>query len=138
MNTRLPTLQEIEALLAFLPRLQAQKCGLVQGWHDGSVQTQDAILVSFTPVYSDVVQDFFRIAAGECWMDRDYQPEEAGRMLDDHEAVRTADLAGIRAMLTYCVRGERFCDGHWAAMIRDGHIARLLERLAELKSGMTA
>ena len=32
-------------------------------------------------------------------------------------------------MLTYYVRGERFCDGHLDAMITEGHIRRLLERL---------
>ena len=37
-------------------------------------------------------------------------------------------------MLTFCVRGERFCDGHWAAMIEGGQVRRLLERLAELKA----
>jgi hypothetical protein len=28
------------------------------------------------------------------------------------------------------VRGERFCDGHWAAMLEQGHLRRWLERLA--------
>jgi len=37
-------------------------------------------------------------------------------------------------MLTYCVRGERFGDGDWGAMIEDGHVRRLLERLAEIQS----
>jgi hypothetical protein len=37
-------------------------------------------------------------------------------------------------MLTYCVRGERFSDGHWGAMIEAGYVRRLLERLAELRA----
>ena len=36
-------------------------------------------------------------------------------------------------MLTFCVRGERFCDGHWAAMIEGGQVRRLLERLKEIR-----
>jgi hypothetical protein len=37
-------------------------------------------------------------------------------------------------MLTFCVRGERFSDGHWAAVIGQRYISRLLERLNEIKS----
>lgn len=55
-------------------------------------------------------------------------------MLEDDEVVNTADLAQIKTMLTYCVRGERFCEGHWSAMIEDGDVRRLLQRLAELGS----
>ena len=36
-------------------------------------------------------------------------------------------------MLTYFVRGERFCDGHWGRLIEGGHVRRILERLAELE-----
>ena len=48
--------------------------------------------------------------------------------------VRRASLDEIRTMLTYCVRGERFCDGRWGAMIQGGHVQRLLERLAESRA----
>jgi hypothetical protein len=48
--------------------------------------------------------------------------------------VRNATLDQIKTMLTYCVRGERVCDGHWCAMIEGGHVRRLLERLAELRA----
>jgi hypothetical protein len=37
-------------------------------------------------------------------------------------------------MLTYCVRGERFSEGHWGAMIEQGHVRRLLERLVEIRA----
>jgi hypothetical protein len=32
------------------------------------------------------------------------------------------------------VRGERFNEGHWGAMIEQGYVRRLLERLAELQA----
>jgi len=53
-------------------------------------------------------------------------------MLQDENFIKTADLSQIKTMLTFCVRGEKFRDGHWAAMIERGHIRRLLERLAEI------
>ena len=36
-------------------------------------------------------------------------------------------------MLTFCVRGERFCDGHWGAMVREGRIGAILHRLQQLR-----
>ena len=57
-------------------------------------------------------------------------------MLATEGVVETADLAQIKTMLTYCVRGERFCDGHRGAMIEEGHIRRLLTRLAALRSSL--
>ena len=84
------------------------------------------------PEYDETVVEFFRIAGAECWRDYDYRPEEAGRTLRDEGAVGSADLDQIKTLLTYCVRGERFGDGHWAAMIEGGHVRRLLERLEEL------
>ena len=36
-------------------------------------------------------------------------------------------------MLTYCVRGERFCDGFWGSAIESGKIRAILERLKEIQ-----
>ena len=67
-------------------------------------------------------------------MDFDHVPQEAGRMLEDHALVRRASLDQVKTMLTYGVRGERFGEGHWGAMIELGHVRRLLERLAEIRA----
>ena len=55
-------------------------------------------------------------------------------MLKDEGRVKTASLSEIKSMLTFCVRGERFSDGHWGEMIEKGYIRRVLERLNEIKS----
>ena len=54
-------------------------------------------------------------------------------MVYSDDAIAAASFAQIKTMLTYCVRLERFCDGHWAAMIRDGRIAAILQRLGQLR-----
>jgi len=59
-------------------------------------------------------------------------PIEAGRLLEDESFVRRASIDEIKTMLTYCVRSERFGEGHWGAIIESGHLRRLLERLAEI------
>lgn len=119
--------------MAFLPQLYADGLAPIKEWGGGTKDPDGAYVMPW-PRYQEVVEEFFRVGSGECWTDYDYNPHEAGRMLMDDEAVRTADLEQIRSMLTYCVRGERFCDGHWAAMINGGRVGLLLERLAELGS----
>ena len=55
-------------------------------------------------------------------------------MLQDDAFVRRATLAEIKTMLTYCVRGERFSDGHWAAVLKSGRIVAILKRLRVLRA----
>ena len=130
-QTRLPALKEIEELVAFLPKLYAEGFNPVRRWGGGE-QDKNGVSTIPWPDYDESVTEFFRAAGKDCWCDYAYQPEEARRMLEDEEFVKTGSLPQIKTMLTYCVRGERFCDGHWATMIEHGHIRRLLERLAEL------
>ena len=132
MPTRLPTTQEIDELIAFLPRLYRDGFAPVKQWRGG--EREDGVISLPWPEYDEIVQSFFHVASRPAWSDTAYRPEEAGAMLADEAAVKTADLAQIRTMLTYCARGERFSDGHWAAMIEDGHIRRLLQRLEEIRS----
>ena len=133
VNPERSTAADIQELVSFLPRLYAEGVSPVERW-EGGVKGEDGSVTLPWPLYNKVVEEFFRVAARQCWMDRDYQPVEAGQMLADEEVVRKADMTQIRQMLTYCVRGERFCDGHRGAMITGGHIRRLLQRIAELAS----
>lgn len=124
LGTRLPTLAEIREIVEFLPILYA----------DG-----------FTPIrqsnpqfeYEPVVISFYMLCSGEHWIDYNYNPPEARRLFDNDDLIRNASLSQIKTMLTYCVRGERFCDGFWAGMIEGGYIRQLLERLMEIASTMT-
>ena len=113
---------EIDQLLGFLPLFeQPGRVFLAASGGDGK------------PVYVGDVQQFFELAAQPCWTDLDYDPAEAGRMLEDECLIDNASLYQIRSMLTYCVRGERFNPGHWDAVLRSGQVTGLLRRLAELR-----
>jgi len=48
------------------------------------------------------------------------------------EAINNASIENIRTMLTCCVRGERFCAGHWASALESGQIVALLRRLKQI------
>ena len=132
-KTRLPTLDEINELVSFLPRLYAEGFSPIVRWEGGN-KDRDGIITLPWPIYDEVVDEFIRIASNECWMDYDYQPEEAIRMFKNDDFIKSAGLDEIKTMLTYFVRGERFSDGHWGGMIEGGYIRRLLLRIAELGS----
>ena len=130
-NIRLPTLQEIETLTTFLPRLYAKGISPVLNWEGG--KREDGTFTLPYPKYNNLVEEFFHIAASDCWVDYEYSPEQAYQMLRDEKIIKNAPLSQIKTMLTFCLRGERFSDGHWAQMIEAGYIRRLLERLNEIK-----
>jgi len=85
------------------------------------------------PRYQPLVDEFFRHVAGDGWLDYEYNPEQASQMIRDENAIKTASLKQIQTLLTFCIRGERFSDGHWEEMIKKGYIRRLLERLNKIK-----
>lgn len=130
-KTPLPTHEEIEELVAYLPRLYAEGFRPILRW-DGGGQNKDGSYSMPWPVYDPLVEEFFRLK--QCWIDYTYQPEAAWQMLKSEEAVKASTLEHVKSMLTFCVRGERFSDGHWGEMITKGYVRRLLERLKEMIS----
>lgn len=133
-QTPLPTLQDIEELTAYLPRLYAEAFSPILKW-EGGEKLKDGSFSMPYPQYHPLVEEFFRLGSGP-WIDYEYNPEQAYQMLKDENAVKNASLPQIKTMLTFCVRGERFSDGHWGEMIKKGYIRRILERLNEIKSEM--
>ena len=131
MKSRKPTDEEIAQLLSFLPKLTVDGFEPVTRWRGGA--TTDGETATFLwPEYDEVVGEFVRVASKDCWCDRGYDPSKAGGMLADSNVVRNAGIEQIKTMLTFCIRGERFCDGHWAGVIKGGEIEMLLRRLAEI------
>lgn len=126
MNRDSPSLQDIDELLAYIPILHSEGFETIRNWQFET----DAFP---NPNYNPVVERFFRCASKQCWRDYDYRPVKAGGMLKDLNLINNATIDQIKTMLTYCVRGERFCDAHWSSMIEEGHILRLLKRLSELR-----
>jgi hypothetical protein len=133
IKTAPPAAAEIERLLAFLPRLSVPAFTPIRRWGGGEMNPNGAYVMPW-PVYDEVVKEFIEAAEQDCWMDYNYVPDQAGQLLLSEYGVRDATLDQIKTMLTYCVRGERFGEGHWAAMIEGGHVRRLLERLKELQA----
>jgi len=125
------TVEDIDALLAFLPRFERPGRTFAT-WGDVEKNADGSISMPF-PVYDDDVEEFFGLVGRHGWIDPGYKPEEAARMLADDDFIKRAGVEQVRTMLTYCVRGERFCDGHMESLLTGGQIVALLRRLAALR-----
>lgn len=127
MESRLPNKEEIKELIQFLPRLYATGFTPIRKW-GGSVE-KDGVLTMPWPEYEEDVDNFISVASQEFWCDYQYVPEVASKMLESEQNIANSSLREIKTMLTFCVRGERFCDGHVGAMIEKGRIQSILKRL---------
>lgn len=128
---REPSARDIKALVEYLPKLYGEDAPQpIARW---ITETADGELTLPWPEYDETVERFIDLIETQgCWMVGSYNPEEVKELLMDVEAMRVATLPEIRRMLTLVVRGERFCGGWWFSMIEEGHVRRLLERLAEI------
>jgi len=122
----LPTQADIDALIGFLPQLYPNGV---------PIEAYTFKEPHPWPIYAKVVDDFYEEARKDCWLDIDYR-STADRLLSEPGAIEQASLAQLQSLVTYYVRGERFCDGHWGAMIAKGYVQRLLTRLAQLRAAM--
>ena len=131
MKTLSPTGKDIGELVAFLPRLDAPDFSPIEKW-GGGLNKETGENTFPWPVYAKVVEEFVEAAAKECWMDPDYVAKDVNQLLEREDGLAELDMEGIKSVLTFFVRGERFSDGHWGSMIEAGHVRRVLERLGEL------
>lgn len=126
-----PTAADIDDLLELLPRLRELGGEYVVEWRIEAAKGQRARRF---PIYPLAVTEFFYVASRACWIDARHDGAAAAAMLADRDAVARADMAAIKAMLTWCVRGEQFHDGHWNDVLGDGRVFALLERLDQIRS----
>jgi hypothetical protein len=59
--------------------------------------------------------------------------ESAVRYVENPKRLKRAVLGTLLKLLTTHVRKDRFCEGHFTAMVENGHLTAILERLAELR-----
>ena len=105
----------IDQLLAFLPRFEDPSFEPIERWAGGA-EASGAITWPY-PIYTPDVMAFFSLAGQSPWNDYSYNPSAAGAMLQDDAVIASASFDQIRVMLTACVRGERFSDGYWGAVV---------------------
>ena len=130
-GTEAVTKEKIDELLRFLTLFEKPSRKFVKKWEGDD---ENGFNVIPHPVYFDDVRQFFRLAAQPCWSDYGYLKKKPGKMIKDSKNIENANLDEIKTMLTYCVRGERFCDGFWERMLRSGQVVAVLKRLRTLRN----
>ena len=118
-------LENWRGLLAFLPALRNRTPDFwrVGVWGDmTSVVSTETAKSLFKYIYEHdlLLKDFDWMA----WQ------HEALAYLDYRLRLETADLATIQKLLTAHIRADRFSEGHYDAILENGFLRDLLERLA--------
>lgn len=127
--------EDIKALIDFLPVFTGEGFDPVIRWGGGELLPDGARTFPW-PVYHEAVESFFRLAGKEAWCDFEYAAKNLPALLQEPGYIEGCSLEEIKTVLTFCVRGERFCDGHWGGVIREGLVQRVLERLTEILNEM--
>ncbi|HKC62256.1 MAG TPA: DUF6508 domain-containing protein [Pyrinomonadaceae bacterium] len=109
MNAPAITKQDIDELLRFIPLFNAP--GRSFGEWKGFDKEKGLLHMPHFDYDRDVEQ-FFQLAAQDCWSDYSYIDRDASRMLQDKDFIKRANLNEIKTMLTACVRGERFYEAY--------------------------
>jgi len=126
-----PTAKDIDALVDYLPVLYAPGFQPVKQWQGG--KQKDGTWTVPYPEYAEATERFFALIRQPCWLDPSYKPEAAAALIQEPGRIGRASIVELRQLLTSCLRGERFGEGHWASMIEKGVIRELLERLRQLR-----
>ncbi len=121
---------QLDAVLKFLPVLDAPGYRFgewirEEGHFPWFLYTADVIAFIGALSENDIIIQF-------SWM----QWEEGRRYLEEPESIQEANLLTLRKLLTANVRRERFCDGHLAGVLENGHIVAILPRLKEIRDDM--
>lgn len=123
---------DIHGLVAYLPKFCSEGYVPINSkLGDCTFQSDEKLIVS--PDYKPEVIEFYKLIAQECWLDHEYDPVEVQEILNQPAGIEKSTLNTIKKLLTYCWRGERFCDGHWGLMITSGIVCRILIRLIEIE-----
>jgi hypothetical protein len=128
---------KIDELLRFLEPFEEPGRSFVRRWAGGE-RRDDGVMTIPYPVYAEDVLEFFHLAGQACWSDTQYDPSEAAQQLADDAFIQAATLDQVKTLLTYCVRGERFSDGHWEGVLKSGRVGAILRRLAVLRESLDA
>ena len=135
INSSKLTAKNIDAVLKFLPIFQSKK--FTPGDWSKTHESRKGNLSLPVYNYNIKVDEFVETLYGEGFIiDFDWPgwQDQAERFYSNPELLKTADIVTIQMILTTHTRKERFCDGHLACLIRNGHISAILHRLKEIRN----
>lgn len=132
------TKKNIDAVLKFLPIFQPKE--FTPGEWDETHEYKKGILSFPAYNYNIKVDEFVETLYEEGFIiDFEWSrwQDQAEQFYSNPELLKTADIGILQKLLTTHILKERFCDGHLACMLRNGHIATILHKLKEIRKKMT-
>lgn len=121
-----------ERLVAFIPEIEALDSEQVTIWpeqdpvYDEQGRRHITINYRYHPGVDRLLDAMIPMA------DHPYDKDLCERLVRNEGALAGASLAEIRQVMTWMVRGERFCWGHFGDVVSDGTALRVLRRLEKL------
>jgi hypothetical protein len=125
---QVPDRAMVEELLAYLPGFSAPGRQFVRQFQ-AEVPGEGEVGVWPHPDYDDDVVAFFMSIGLAPWIDPGYRTSRAEQLIAQPDLLADASYADVRAVLNYCSRGERFCDGYWLDVLQRGVVQAALARL---------
>ncbi len=113
-----------------MPKFKKPGRKFIIKWNGGKDEN-GTIYMPYPQYYKDVLL-FFQQASSEYWSDHNYLTTKTCRMIKSDSSIKNANLKQLKSMITFCTRGERFCDGHWGSMLEQGRVVLILERLKSI------
>ena len=128
--------RDLDAIVAFLPRLQLLEPNSAARWpglrqireHEFEIdrgETHPAVTELIQALYH---HGFVRNFDWPKWQ------RKALSVYNNPELIKKATMRTCIKLLTLHARKDHFVDCHFAAMVQSGHIAAILDRMAELIS----
>ncbi|OWK45501.1 DUF6508 domain-containing protein [Fimbriiglobus ruber] len=128
----MPTKEEIDAILPFLDRFEAA------GFSVGSWKMSEGQFPQFS--FEEVVLEFHQALYDNGWVTPAFDwiewQHSAQEFVESSKKIENADATTIQKLLTTHCRADRFCEGHLASMLENGHVVALLRRLKAIRSRM--
>ena len=123
---------EIENIRKYISYFETMHVEIACQWKGSQKLKNGAFTMPF-PVYETQFLNFIKDVSNSDLMDLTYKKnlEEYG-FKSNNELVKAIDSANfkmVKAILTYYVRQERFCDGLWGQAIKEGIFLGLLKRI---------
>ncbi len=126
------TTEQIDAILPFLDRFEAV------GFSAGTWEMPEGQFPHFN--FEEIVKEFIHALYDSEWVTPAFDwtewQDSVQKFVDSPEEVENANATTIQKLLTTHCRMDRFCEGHLASMLENGHIALLLRRLKSIRSTM--
>ncbi len=125
-------LENIDNILTFLTLFSHQDCQLYD------IQTEPLALDSYN--YSKEFNRFITALYTEKFVisfDWTNWQHEANSFVTTPELLNVADISTIQKLFTSHVRQERFCSGHLAQLIDNGHLLTIWQRLQAIRKGLS-